>query len=83
MLIDISALEMVDSFMGRMLGNIASMSRILDAHTVVVGMRPAVAITLVELGLSLPGIRTAMNVDAGLVLMRKVLGRPDEPADGE
>ena len=82
-LIDISALEMVDSFMGRMLGNIASMSRILDAHTVVVGMRPAVAITLVELGLSLPGIRTAMNVDAGLVLMRKVLGRPDEPADGE
>ena len=82
-LIDISALEMVDSFMGRMLGNIASMSRILDAQTVVVGMRPAVAITLVELGLSLPGIRTAMNVDAGLVLMRKVLGRPDEPADGE
>jgi len=82
-LIDISALEMVDSFMGRMLGNNASMSRILDAHTVVVGMRPAVAITLVELGLSLPGIRTAMNVDAGLVLMRKVLGRPDEPADGE
>ena len=82
-LIDISALEMVDSFMGRMLGNIASMSRILDAQTVVVGMRPAVAITLVELGLSLPGIRTAMNVDAGLVLMRKVLGRPDEPADGK
>ena len=82
-LIDISALEMVDSFMGRMLGNIASMSRILDAQTVVVGMRPAVAITLVELGLSLPGIRTALNVDAGLVLMREVLGRPDEPADGD
>ena len=82
-LIDISALEMVDSFMGRMLGNIASMSRILDAHTVVVGMRPAVAITLVELGLSLPGIRTALNVDAGLVLMREVLGRPDESVDGE
>ena len=82
-LIDISALEMVDSFMGRMLGNIASMSRILDAQTVVVGMRPAVAITLVELGLSLPGIRTALNVDAGLVLMREVLGRPDESVDGE
>ena len=82
-LIDISALEMVDSFMGRMLGNIASMSRILDAQTVVVGMRPAVAITLVELGLSLPGIRTALNVDAGLALLRQVLGRPDESADGE
>ena len=77
-LIDISALELVDSFMGRMLGNIAAMSRVLDAMTVVVGMRPAVAITLVELGLSLPGIRTALNVDAGVELIRAALERSDD-----
>jgi len=77
-LIDISSLEIVDSFIGRMLGNIASMSRVLDAQTVVVGMRPAVAITLVELGMSLEGVRTALNVDAGMELLRKSIDGHEE-----
>src|SRR6187455_161527 len=69
-LLDISSVDVVDSFIGRMISNIASMSRVLDAQTVVVGMRPAVAITLVELGLDLAGVRTALNVERGMSLLK-------------
>jgi rsbT antagonist protein RsbS len=77
-LIDISSLELVDSFIGRIIGTIASMARVLDAETVVVGMRPAVAITLVELGMELAGVRTALNVERGMRMLELAVG-PEEP----
>ena len=78
-LIDISAVNIVDSFMGRIIGNIANMTKIMDAQTVVVGMQPAVAITLVELGLPLNGVRTALNVEKGMELLRSMI----PPADAD
>lgn len=82
-LIDISALSIVDSFMGRILGNIGSMGRIMDAQTVVVGMQPAVAITLIELGLELTGVYTALNVEKGMALLKSTIGweETDDDAD--
>ena len=82
-LIDISALEMVDSFIGRMIANIAAMSSVLDAETVVVGMRPAVAITLVELGLPLEGVRTALNVEHGMALLKAKLRADADHTDAD
>ncbi|MHA4846944.1 STAS domain-containing protein [Flavitalea antarctica] len=83
-LIDISALSIVDSFMGRILGNIGSMSKIMDAETVVVGMQPAVAITLIELGLELKGVHTALNVEKGMDLLKEKIGSDElESEDDE
>ena len=85
-LIDISGLDIVDSFVGRMIANTAAISRVLDASTVVVGMRPAVAITLVELGLSLPGVRTALDIERGMALLRderRADGGPPDEEEGD
>jgi rsbT antagonist protein RsbS len=80
-LLDISALEIVDSFIGRMISNISSMARVLDAETVVVGMQPAVAITLVELGLSLPMVKTALNVEKGMTLLQRATRADERESD--
>lgn len=82
-LIDISAVSIVDSFMGRIIGNIASMSKILDAETVVVGMQPAVAITLIELGLPLKGVHTALNVDRGMEKLKSMISEEPEEEEEE
>ena len=82
-LIDISAVSIIDSFMGRIIGNIATMSKILDAETVVVGMQPAVAITLVELGLPLAGVLTALNVEKGMVLLKNKIAFKDGGVDDD
>ncbi len=79
-LLDISSLTVVDSFLGRMLANISAMSKVLDAETVVAGMQPAVAITLVELGLDLRGIHTALNVDKGMAILRNLTRNPLDQA---